>query len=91
MWDLCVDLEAIARQRVEEGHPPMRIVSGEGEMAGLRCYLEHATQGGERPGSAASIRSETTCEACGNLGTPRGSIGLWYKALCPFHELEARP
>ena len=89
MWDLCVALEAIARQRVEEGHPPMRIVQVKEKWAGLRCYMEHATPEAVDLARAASIRSETICEACGKPAYPN-PIGNWYKALCPFHELEAK-
>ena len=88
LWDLCVTLEGFAHRRIREGLPLMQIVQVKEKWGGLRCYLDHATQEAIDLAQAASLRSETVCEACGRPGNLR-PIGGWFKTLCPFHELDA--
>jgi len=87
MWDLCVTLEGIARQRLEAGYPPMRIVQVKEKFGELRCYLENGSQEADDLAMAVRKRSWTICEVCGKPGNAC-VIRSWFKTLCLYHELE---
>ena len=88
VWDLCASLEAIARQQVSDGYPPMRIVQVKEKFGGLRYYLQGATEEARAMTRAASVQAETICEACGRSANYCRSRNGWWKAFCLVHQLE---
>jgi len=90
LWELCVNLEAMARQRSSEGHPPIR-VSQVQQRNGSLCF--DLVQGNCRDEINALIdvarkRSGATCEACGKPGKIQ-LVPFGFKAYCSTHLQEA--
>ncbi len=86
LWELCQNLEALARQRVAAGQGPMWIMEVKPKFAELRCYLQEDCPEARALTMAARVRSRTICEVCGDVGNTC-ERGRWYLTLCPSHEL----
>lgn len=84
---LCEGLEVIARQRLAEGHAPLRVVQIKEADGVLSCLLEGATQEALALKAQAERESETICEACGQPGA-LVSISGWSKTLCAAERLD---
>ena len=90
---LCEGLEVIARQRLAEGHAPLRIVQVKEADGVLSCLLEGANEEAFALKAVAERQSEAVCEACGQTGslvTISGWDTPWYKTLCCMHRAEAQ-
>lgn len=89
MWNLAESLETLARHQVAMGQPPIRILQVKEKDGGICCLLDNGTEESDQLVLDAQIRSLSICEACGRPGTIVSASG-WDKALCLFHEMEAR-
>ena len=89
IWDLCVALETIARQRLKEGHPPMRVQQVKEKLGELRCSVKNCPEEAEALLLSARSKSKFTCEVCGEDGNTHDVNGC-HKTLCPFHQLLAK-
>lgn len=65
----------------------MRAVQVKEKFAGLRFYMEGVTEEARSLVRAASERSMTVCEHCGEPGIVR-EIGNWLYTLCNEHAIE---
>ena len=81
LWSLCVAIEGIAKSRIADGFPPVRVVQVKEKYGTLRFYVEGGCQEVEDLIDAAETRSEFTCEACGRPGNLL-EISGWWQTLC---------
>ncbi len=57
------------------------------KFGGLRVYVDTADDEVYKLIEAAEVACDTTCEVCGERGTPNGSRG-WIRTLCATHRAE---
>lgn len=89
VWDLFGKLDSLSKQRVAEGHPPLRLSVVKEKYGALRVDLRDGfVPEAEDLIDEAEAVSETICEVCGQPGRLCTEL-RWMKALCPHHELES--
>lgn len=91
VWDLFQNLDALSRQRVADGHPPLRLSVVKEKYGALRVDLRDGfVREAEDLIDEAEIASESVCETCGQPGRLCTEL-RWMKTLCPIHEPETMP
>lgn len=85
--ELSKQLEGMCARQEAEGMCVMRAVQVKEKFAELRFYMEGVTEEARSLVFAASERSMTICEHCGEPGKVR-EMGNWLYTLCDEHALE---
>jgi hypothetical protein len=80
---LCEDLEQLVAEAENATERPFEVLQVNEKLAGLRFYVNHATDAMRKRIEAAQLESLRTCEVCGQPGSRRE--GERIRTVCEEH------
>ena len=80
LWELCENLE-----ETESGNTDFIVTQVKEKFGCLRFYTSEVSEEGESLINRAELKSEKTCEMCGEPGTIQPSKSGWITCLCEEH------